>query len=94
MPSSSVNQERVLVFVEVRTRLRKASRARQPSALRATSWLRPEWSVGPEKQRRIRTVASLYLLRYAGAARSIRFDVLGWSVFNGQWERVWIPEAF
>ena len=55
-----------LVFVEVRYR-------------KEGGWVKSADSVVYSKRRRIERVASEYLCRYRGNARSLRFDVLAWN---------------
>lgn len=62
-----------IVFVEVKTR-------------RGIGFGLPEESVGPTKQKRIRLVASYYLLRFKGWMPECRFDV--YSVMVDQENRV------
>ena len=68
---------RILVFVEVRARL-------------AGSWVTPQESIGPHKQKCLVRTIELFLSKYRGRAQGLRLDLLSWNGKNWEhWPHVW-----
>ncbi len=69
--------DRLLVFIEVRARL-------------PGTWVTPQESIGPHKQKCLVRTIELFLSQYRGSAKGLRLDLLSWDGKAWEhWPHIW-----